>query len=362
MLKCDKCGAGINNGAKFCSQCGDPVTEADKVTVPQADGKVADVEITFGKSTSANYAKAVAICENLPTYTVSGDGNQIQHAVTLPVTEIDLIVNLFDLVGSWKSSKMLINGQAATKKDLTYGGLGCFQGRQKAYDPAQYCYGESAWDCNIWGCKRLNMPISSFGGGWLDYGRFDQSGTWMFDKNRIRHELEAGLKENDWCPVLDKRRVLETFEKLPDGVNPKRDPRWDYQTRYQKVDGRYQDVAVGIRPVVEEMSFYVLGDYKPKWEPQEPIEVQRVTMTLDGQVIEDTAAGKTAGTRRPRTGNKKNKRKWYDSQIYVIVLLFLFFPVGLYGLWQSEKFSHRSKIIWSVALAVLLVIGLATEP
>lgn len=271
MLVCDKCGAGINEGSKFCPQCGDPVTEADQVSVPVTESQIANVEISFGQSSSPSFTKAIEICKNIPSYSTSGEGKQTQHKISLPITEVDLIINLFELVGSWKSSQMLINGHPATKKDLTYYGVGCYRNRQKAYKPEQFCFGEKEYEANIWGCKRLNMPINEYGGGWLDYGEFNKSGVWCFDKGRIKHELEVALKENELCPVLDRKRVLETLDKLPCNINPKTDSNWQYrtQTSYEEVSGGYKEVATGIKPVVKKINRYVIGDFKPSWKTQE---------------------------------------------------------------------------------------------
>jgi len=317
MLICDKCRAGITEGAKFCPQCGDPVTETDKVTAPAVDSSVANVQITFGQSSSANYAKAVGICENLPTYKTTGEGKQIQHTVTLPITEVDLLINLHDLVGSWKSSQMLINGHAATKKDLTYYGVGCFRNRQKAYKPEQFCFGEKEYEANIWGCKRLNMPIYEWGGSWLDYGQFNKAGVWHFDKQRIRHELELALKENDLCPVLDRRRVLETLEKLPDTIDPKVDKNWQYRTSYEEVAGEFKDVAVGIRPVLKKINRYVLGKFKPHWEPVDPGVADKSESTA--QLNVKLPAKAAARSSRKSSGTPT----WLWAAVGIIVLLFL---------------------------------------
>ena len=161
---------------------------------------------------------------------------------------------------------MLINGHTATKKDLTYYGVGCYRNRQRAYQPEQFCFGEKEFEANIWGCKRLNMPINEWGGGWLDYGEFGKSGTWHFDKDRIKHELELTLKENELCPVLNRKRVLETLDKLPNSVNPQRDKNWQYRTSYEEVNGDYKEVAVGIKPVIRKINRYVIGGFKPSWE------------------------------------------------------------------------------------------------
>lgn len=266
MFVCDKCGAGIHEGTKFCSQCGDPVTDDDKVLIVFEKTNIANVEITFGQSSSPNFAKAVEICKNIPSYEISGKGKQIQHKITLPITEVGLLINVYDMVGSWKSSQMLIAGHPATKKDLTYHGVGCYRNRQKAYKPDQFCFGEKEYEANIWGCKKLNMPINQWGGGWIDYGKFNKSGVWLFDKGKIKHELEIALNEYELCPALDKNHVFETLEKLPNSINPKKDSNWKYRTTYEEVNGNFEKVAVGIIPVVKKLNSYVIGSFKPKWE------------------------------------------------------------------------------------------------
>jgi hypothetical protein len=266
MLICDKCKASISSGSQFCAQCGDPVTKADKVSNALSASEIATVQITFGISTSASYSKAIAICEKLPSYETFGEGKQIQHKITLPLTEVELISNIYDLVGGWKSSSMLINGQIATKKDLTYYGVGCYRNRQKAFKPEAFCYGERQYEANIWGCKKLGMPIYEWGGGWLDYGQFDTNGVWYFDKPRIRHELEVALKENEFCPVISRARVLETLDKLPDAIDPKTDKNWKYRTSYEEVKGSYKEVAVGIQPILKKVNRYIVGGFKPEWE------------------------------------------------------------------------------------------------
>ncbi|MGX9460585.1 zinc ribbon domain-containing protein [Shewanella sp. A14] len=322
MLVCDKCSAGINHGAKFCPQCGDPVTEADRVSVPVTGSQVANVEIMFGKSSSANFGKALEICKKIPSYSTTGEGKQSQYKIALPITEVDLIINLFELVGSWKSSQMLINGHTATKKDLTYFGVGCYRNRQKAYKPEQFCFGDKEYEANIWGCKKLNMPVNEWGGGWLDYGEFDQSGVWHFDKDRIRHDLELTLKENELCPVLNRKRVLETLENLPNSINPKKDKNWQYRTSYEEVNGDYKEIAVGIKPVIKRINSYVIGGFKPSWEMEESGRKASNDhiITVDFQLENESPRKKIVS---------KSKKKSSPSAIWwiigVIVVLYIFF-------------------------------------
>jgi hypothetical protein len=323
MLVCDKCGARINQGAKFCPQCGDPVTEADRVSIPVTESHIANTEISFGESLSLNFTKAVTICKNIPSYSVTGEGKQVRHKIYLPITEVDLIINLFELVGSWKSSQMLINGRVATKKDLTYYGVGCYRNRQKAYKPEQFCFGEKEYEGNIWGCKRLGMPINEWGGGWLDYGAFDKSGIWHFDKDRIRHELELTLKENELCPVLDRKRVLETLDRLPCRINPKTDSNWQYRTSYEEVNGDYKEVAVGVKPIIKKISRYVIGGFKPNWEVAES--EQRSSTEHLIKVNLQVQDNQPKQIKKLMTTNKNQSLSAISWVIGVIILLFFIF-------------------------------------
>lgn len=315
MFVCDKCSAGINKGSKFCPQCGDPVTEADNMAISIMDGGIANVEISFGHSSSQNLNRAIDICQNIPSFVISGEGKQVQYKVILPITEVELVIKIFDLVGSWKSSQMLINGHSATKKDLTYYGVGCYRNRQKAYKPEQYCFGNREYDANIWGCKKLGLPICEWGGGWLDYGKFDNSGVWLFDKNKIKHELELALKDNELCPALDRTNILKTLEELPNSINPKTDPNWEYRTDYDEVRGEYKEVAVGVKPVFAQMNKYITGEGNPEWEFEEPVKSSVRVI----QVNVDTKDGSSI----KKASNRFYTKFWCIAAVVVIVVLII---------------------------------------
>ncbi|MBK6895537.1 MAG: zinc ribbon domain-containing protein [Alphaproteobacteria bacterium] len=262
MPICNVCNTSILKDSKFCPQCGDPVTEEDYKSVPILNNQVALARLVFGYSASSNYLKAVNICKNIPSYETHGDNKHSKHIVTLPVTELELITNLYDLVGTWKSSQLFLNGNLATKKQLTYYGLGCYKNRQQAYNHEEYCFGEHNYEKNIWGCKKLNMPSYDWGGGWLEYGYLDKSGTWHLDKQKIRHHLNMAIRENDLCPVLNPQRIMKVLDDLPDTINPKKDKNWSYVTSYQEVNGDLKEVCVGIRPTQQNPNSHVVAEVK----------------------------------------------------------------------------------------------------
>jgi len=49
------------------------------------------------------------------------------------------------------------------------------------------------------------------------------------------------------------------------------------------------------------------------------------------------------------------KSSWYDNKVIVIALLVVFFPVGLYGMWQNKQFTNKTKWIVSGIFALLIV-------
>jgi hypothetical protein len=58
----------------------------------------------------------------------------------------------------------------------------------------------------------------------------------------------------------------------------------------------------------------------------------------------------------------KSRIAWYDRKFIVILLVFSLFPVGLYGLWKSEHFSKKERVLWSLALVVVLLFGSFQQP
>lgn len=296
MRKCDKCSGSIPDEARFCPQCGDPVTEADVVVMDVSAHEEAEVEISFGWSSSGSYAKAVAICERVPSYECSGEGKDIQHSIKLPITEVELLVNLYELVGSWKSSTMLVNGLQESKSALTQKGMGCYRKRLKAYDKQRYCFGEQPYELNIWGCKRLGLPLYSWGGGWLEYGHLDTQGVWHFDKARLQHELQSATSDFGLCPALDRQQVLETLSRLPDTINPRNDPAWAYVTRHEEVRGKWQEVATGIKPVLPRADRYIVGTYKPSWDEPQDDSSSEIRVTIESSTRPNRrTAQKTSG-------------------------------------------------------------------
>lgn len=56
-----------------------------------------------------------------------------------------------------------------------------------------------------------------------------------------------------------------------------------------------------------------------------------------------------------------NSKKWYDNAVLTNVILFLFFPVGLYGLWKSNSIAKWWKITGTILIAILVIASFGDE-
>jgi RsiW-degrading membrane proteinase PrsW (M82 family) len=55
----------------------------------------------------------------------------------------------------------------------------------------------------------------------------------------------------------------------------------------------------------------------------------------------------------------QSRSPWYDNRVLVVTLLFLLcFPIGLYGLWKTERFSSPVKVVYSALWGYLVVLTL----
>ena len=122
---------GYDDEGSFCSSCGKPLSENTNLPAKAEQTGISKgwhVSISFGKSTSQNFSKALAMAKNAPQYIESTDekGNPIYQATYGPDEYLKFIA-LYELVSNWKSSFVFMNGEMVDRKIV--GGL-------------NYCYGD----------------------------------------------------------------------------------------------------------------------------------------------------------------------------------------------------------------------------
>lgn len=183
------------------------------------------VSISFGKSSSQNYNKAVLLAKKSPQYikTVDDDNNIIHQAVySNEADEYLSFISLYELVQAWKSTFVVINGEIVDRKII--GGLNyCYGDKIRSGNP-EFCFGASYMTENPFGCHRLQ--ISRFNNPWWTFGKFDNKGIWIIDKDAISRRIKEYSVSYIHCPAFSMAKILERLDELPDFINPKRNRNW----------------------------------------------------------------------------------------------------------------------------------------
>ncbi|WP_313627547.1 hypothetical protein [Enterococcus italicus] len=179
-----------------------------------------NISISFGKSSSKNFTKALYLAKNSDRYIedIDDQGNVTYQAFFLEKNFLEF-VRLYKLIGNWKSTFTFINGKIIDNKSLGKINI-CYGDKLKFNDP-NFCFGASEWTSNPFGCHRLMLTPSQT--PWWSFGEFNVLGDWIVDKDAIIEKIEYKSKLFEKCPAFDKQRALKSAELLPDRISRKKD-------------------------------------------------------------------------------------------------------------------------------------------
>ena len=179
-----------------------------------------NISISFGKSTSKNFSKALYLAKNSDRYVEDADdqGNSVYQAFFIEKNFLEFM-RLYKLIGNWKSTFVFINGEIIDNKSLGKINI-CYGDKLKFNDP-NFCFGASEWTSNPFGCHRLMLTPSQT--PWWSFGEFNVLGDWIVNKEEIIEKIKYKAKLFEKCPAFDIERVLKVVELLPDKISRKKD-------------------------------------------------------------------------------------------------------------------------------------------
>lgn len=206
--------------------------------------------IIFGKSSSPNYTKALNYAKKFDDhFPISEDNkyNRIDIGVEEFRAKIRIIENLYYLINSWKSSRILLNNELVAYPDLRQimRIIQCSAGYHNSPLPELYC---NLHDNAVgWSCKHLKsinryLPKSGYSyysnPFWYQFGKFDGENLWVIDKSRIHKALmqEAEQERVTICDVFSEKKINEIIENLPDEINLSESDEWEIEY-YEVEDG-----------------------------------------------------------------------------------------------------------------------------
>ncbi|MBI4708206.1 MAG: hypothetical protein HY761_09850 [Candidatus Omnitrophica bacterium] len=194
--------------------------------------------IEFYQSTSPRFRFILLEAQKHKTFNHSKD----IYSVTFTREESDQSYRMSQFLKGFRNKYVFIDGKEMPW-DEVFHYCNCYALRKLSHDPVQYCHGDARQypAFNPWRCIQTMMPLSS-DTEWLCYGHFDLDGTFIFDKERIKHYLLANTHKFRFCPAFNTIVILKVLDLFPETVNPRVDSNW----KYVKTIDRHLIIGVSI--------------------------------------------------------------------------------------------------------------------
>jgi hypothetical protein len=158
------------------------------------------LSIEFAESSAAGFGRALTIAKTAQHFSSWVEGKKRWYAAAWHVEDYAVAATLADALSGIRNRRVSAQGKPTDWSD-TFAFVGCAKERSSAYRPSHFCFGGDQNRPNLWGCVQARLDWTEWQ-RWFQFGRFEKKGifsgqkiVWIFDKDRIRHELErAGSK------------------------------------------------------------------------------------------------------------------------------------------------------------------------
>lgn len=246
---CSNCNSKIDSNAKFCPECGTPVSDSTVEPSINVSYEIPPVGITieFAESTSANFTDALSEQKNAPINNTCVKGKKNWYLANWAEKDFNKPLKLIDALKGMRNRKVYVDGEEQKWDDI-WGFTWCAAQRDSAYKPIEYCFGLDENRFNIWGCKQSRMEWTDWS-NWFTYGSFEKVGllknqvVFKFNKDKIKHELSTNLFNCKYCPYIKFDFIEKILDKFPDEVviNDKSD--WKYKRDYNEAPGAIKVIS-----------------------------------------------------------------------------------------------------------------------
>lgn len=211
----------------------------------------------------------------MSSYKQEGLDRQLRHQVTLTESESDNWFQLYEIVQTWKASRVIRGGLSRDAKH-NESLFRCYIVRCKAIDQETHCHLD-----NWIGCQKVRV------GRYLllsaNAGKFNGKEKFEPNKNAIRQSVMEESNRLGLCPAFSIDRINSQIDKLPSTINLPDNTEWEsviepeYSTGVIRLSGvtlkPKSDIQKG--PEVENIDelegfgirrYGTVFDYKESWE------------------------------------------------------------------------------------------------
>ena len=174
--------------------------------------------ITFSKSTSKNFNRALFLAKDADYYyeTIDENNETIYQAIFKPENHLAFIT-LYELIGKWKSTFVFKNGKIIDRKKLGQINY-CFGDKLRSASES-FCYGASMFTENPFGCHRL--MIHSGQKPWYQWISYADRKFVYIDKASMKKQIDEKANTFHLCPAFDYNNIIQALDELPDKIEKK---------------------------------------------------------------------------------------------------------------------------------------------
>lgn len=268
-VTCPSCSTNVKGDSKYCSNCGSPLGKSDDDVVKVAlEIPASGYAIEFCESTAAGFPAALQFAKTATSFSSCIRNKKTWYLAGWTEGDFAKVSQLAQLLSGIRNRKCYHDG-TEVPWDEVFGFTWCAANRDTAYRPIEYCFGKDENRVNPWGCKQARMDWTEWA-NWFSYGQFRRGGflkgrnIWVFDKERIRHELMTALHRVRYCPHLRLKLVDAVLHAFPDEVEVTPKGAWKYSRAYEEVPGSIKVVEVDRSGGYEFKREYFADGVRPK--------------------------------------------------------------------------------------------------
>lgn len=181
----------------------------NELALPNYDWRIS---VSFGKSSSVNFERALYLAQSAPEYQESEGLYQATYSAD--PEEYLAFVKLYELVSAWKSAHVMINGHLTDRKIV--GNINYCYGDKCRSGNSDFCFGASYFTVNPFGCHRLQM--SAFNSPWTEFFYPISDGKYMLDKSKMKKRIDEKGRIFSKCPAFDYKAIIDRLNSLPSVV------------------------------------------------------------------------------------------------------------------------------------------------
>lgn len=266
---CPSCSKSVKGDSRFCPNCGNPIGKSDDGAVKVAlEVPASGYAIEFCESTAAGFPAALQFAKTSTSISSCIRNKKTWYLAVWADEDFSKVSKLAQLLSGIRNRKCYHNGTEVSWDEM-FGFTWCAANRDVAYRPIEYCFGKDENRVNPWGCKQARMDWTEWA-NWFSYGQFRRDGLlkgpniWVFDKERIRHELMTALHRFRYCPYLRLKLVEAVLQAFPDEVDVTPNGAWKYSRAYEEVPGSIKIVEVERSGGYEFKHEYFADGVRPK--------------------------------------------------------------------------------------------------